>query len=291
MRRLFLHCTAHAPSHPPLCCQPPPRTSRACCARQQLGIARRAGALLTLISSTIEHNANNMLTFHLILPQALHPKCASLLARFRTIVNSSDVMFGFGTLGPSGADAKITRLVHSTQYARNETPSVAKRKAFEEDDPLLFRWALAYLPNLLPRLRRVIFLDVDVLVQADLLPLWYEPLRGFPIGAVTDCSTRLERIPGLGSIHPDFFIRGCTFEPGVLLVDLDQWGRLDLTSRIEHWTQQYAHVRRVQQKRRKKGSKPRAAKPLEPTVPFALAFHKFHTPLHPLWNQFGLGER
>ena len=40
-------------------------------------------------------------------------------------------------------------------------------------DPPLYGWALAYLPALFPRLRRLIWLEADTVVRADLQPLWH----------------------------------------------------------------------------------------------------------------------
>ena len=49
--------------------------------------------------------------------------------------------------------------------------------AGSELEKYVYRWALIYLPLLFPQLRRVVWIQTDVLVRADLLRLWKLPLK------------------------------------------------------------------------------------------------------------------
>ncbi|GLY06985.1 MULTISPECIES: glycosyltransferase [Actinoplanes] len=73
------------------------------------------------------------------------------------------------------------------------------------------------LPSVLTD-RRVIYLDADTLVRADLGRLWDLDLRGAPVGAVND---------PLGADG--------TFDAGVMLIDLEAWRAVDAgRSAVQH---------------------------------------------------------
>ena len=74
---------------------------------------------------------------------------------------------------------------------------------------------------------RLIYLDCDLICLSDVRALWAEPLEGKVIGAVLDpnatfCADGHTEALGLpsGAIH---------FNSGVLLVDVDEWKRQDVT--------------------------------------------------------------
>jgi lipopolysaccharide biosynthesis glycosyltransferase len=76
-------------------------------------------------------------------------------------------------------------------------------------------WYRLFLAELLPELSRVLHLDLDLIVNTSLVPLWHTPLDGNLIGAVTNVPPGPERHrlrPELDG-HP-------YFNAGVLLLDL-----------------------------------------------------------------------
>ena len=79
------------------------------------------------------------------------------------------------------------------------------------------------LPGLLPRERKILYLDSDLLVRGDLAPLWETDLAGRPTAAVRDIliSTTLSHIPRHETVglDPD----APYFSAAVLLMDLDAW--------------------------------------------------------------------
>jgi lipopolysaccharide biosynthesis glycosyltransferase len=89
------------------------------------------------------------------------------------------------------------------------------------------------LPELLPDLERVLFLDADLLVCDDVSPLWQTCLDGRAVAAVTDaaverCSAQRGvtdwRRLGIPAAH-------AYFNGGVLLIDLRAWRERDVTAR------------------------------------------------------------
>jgi lipopolysaccharide biosynthesis glycosyltransferase len=99
------------------------------------------------------------------------------------------------------------------------------------------------LPELLPRVDRVLFLDVDVLVLDDVSKLWQTDLEdrvfgAAPDAAVSTCSA-VRGVKGwreLG-IPEDAIYFNC----GVLLIDLPRWREREITPRI------HAYLRKTEQ--------------------------------------------
>jgi lipopolysaccharide biosynthesis glycosyltransferase len=151
--------------------------------------------------------------------------------------------------------------------------------------PLNF--ARFYLSRLLPSLDRVIYLDADVIVQADLAELWRVPL---PPGIATAAVPRSE-------VHFRYkrYARCCasiyakryagkrldesapTFNAGVLLMDLRIWERLNLTADIEWWMAQH--------KAAEKGLWQLGSQPV-----LHLILHGRWAKLPEMWNVDGLGR-
>ena len=91
-------------------------------------------------------------------------------------------------------------------------------------------WYRVLLPELLPELPRVLYLDTDTLVLAPLRPLWELDLEGAWLGAVANplfrsMRSRVESDLGLPPGAP-------YFNSGVLLLDLDAWRAHGVTRRV-----------------------------------------------------------
>jgi lipopolysaccharide biosynthesis glycosyltransferase len=87
------------------------------------------------------------------------------------------------------------------------------------DDISNVMWYRLALPELLPNIRRVLYLDCDTLVLSSLSPLWDLDLGGEPVGAVTNVFPPylVHRPDDLGVPRAEYF------NSGVLLMDLDAW--------------------------------------------------------------------
>lgn len=155
--------------------------------------------------------------------------------------------------------------------------STSVRQALEQ--PL--NYARNYLADLLePCVRRVIYLDSDLVVVDDILKLWNTNLGGKTIGAPEYCHANFtkyfttsfwnnERYSGVFSRR-----NPCYFNTGVMVMDLVRWRRVGYTARIERWMQ-------IQRGERiyELGSLP----------PFLLVFAGHVAPIDHRWNQHGLG--
>ncbi|CAI0451257.1 unnamed protein product [Linum tenue] len=97
-----------------------------------------------------------------------------------------------------------------------------------------------YLPELYPKLHKVLFLDDDVVVQKDLTGLWKIDLDGRVNGAVETCFGSFHRYSHyLNFSHPlirdNFNSKACAWAFGMNIFDLDAWRREKCTDTYHHW--------------------------------------------------------
>jgi lipopolysaccharide biosynthesis glycosyltransferase len=86
------------------------------------------------------------------------------------------------------------------------------------------------LPDLLPEVSgRILYLDVDMIVNRSLRPLFEVPLNGHPLGAVLNAGDpdKLARLNRRVGRAPD----GANINAGMLVIDLDKWRELDIADR------------------------------------------------------------
>ncbi|XP_021905172.1 probable galacturonosyltransferase-like 10 [Carica papaya] len=195
--------------------------------------------------------------------------------------------------------ASTSRSVHPiqlTKIMRSTFPSLRfKVYEFEEhgvtnlisssirqalDNPL--NYARIYLADILdPCIKRVIYLDSDVLAVDEIQKLWRIPLTGSRvIGAPQYCHVDLSKYfteefwldPELSSVFGGK--SPCYFNTGVMVIDLMKWREGDYTKRVENWM-------RIQKEKRiyQLGSLP----------PFLLVFGGEIEGIDKRWNQHGLG--
>ncbi|CAA0810457.1 Probable galacturonosyltransferase-like 4 [Striga hermonthica] len=147
------------------------------------------------------------------------------------------------------------------------------------DQPL--NYARIYLADLLPTsVRRVVYLDSDLIVVDDIAALWRTNLRSAVLGAPEYChanftlyfTSRFWSNPVFAGAFRDR--RPCYFNTGVMVIDLEKWRANRLTQKLEHWM-------RVQKRHRiyNLGSLP----------PFLLVFAGDVEAVEHRWNQHGLG--
>ncbi|KAG6647953.1 hypothetical protein I3843_07G111700 [Carya illinoinensis] len=155
--------------------------------------------------------------------------------------------------------------------------STSVRQALEQ--PL--NYARNYLADLLePCVRRVIYLDSDLVVVDDISKLWTTSLGSRTIGAPEYCHANFSKYFTAGfwserRFNGVFYGRKpCYFNTGVMVIDLAKWRRVGYTRRIERWME-------IQKSERiyELGSLP----------PFLLVFAGHVAPIEHRWNQHGLG--
>ncbi|KAK4409792.1 putative galacturonosyltransferase 9 [Sesamum angolense] len=97
-----------------------------------------------------------------------------------------------------------------------------------------------YLPELYPKLHKILFLDDDVVVQKDLTALWKIDMEGKVNGAVNTCFGPFHRLSEyLNFSHPlikeKFNPRSCAWAFGMNMFDLDAWRREKCTKQYHYW--------------------------------------------------------
>ncbi|XP_023728980.1 probable galacturonosyltransferase 9 [Lactuca sativa] len=97
-----------------------------------------------------------------------------------------------------------------------------------------------YLPEMYPKLHRILLLDDDVVVQKDLTALWKLDMDGKVNGAVETCFGSFHRYAHyLNFSHPSirekFNPKACAWAFGLNIFDLDAWRREKLTDKYHYW--------------------------------------------------------
>ncbi|CAL9758674.1 unnamed protein product [Musa acuminata subsp. burmannicoides] len=143
-----------------------------------------------------------------------------------------------------------------------------------------------HLPELFPSLNKVVFLDDDVVVQADLSPLWDIDLQGKVNGAVETCrgadkfvmSKRLKHY--LNFSHPliskNFQPDECAWAYGMNVFDLEAWRKTNISVTYYHWLQ-------------KNLESDLSLWQLGTLPPGLIAFHGHVHVIDPYWHMLGLG--
>lgn len=103
-----------------------------------------------------------------------------------------------------------------------------------------------YLPEIFPRLNKVLFLDDDIVVQQDLSALWSIDLKGKVNGAVQTCGEvfhRFDRYLNFSNplIAKNFDRRACGWAYGMNMFDLSEWRRQNITDVYHYWQGQNEH--------------------------------------------------
>ncbi|KAF2312283.1 hypothetical protein P3X46_016288 [Hevea brasiliensis] len=97
-----------------------------------------------------------------------------------------------------------------------------------------------YLPEMYPKLHKILFLDDDVVVQKDLTGLWRIDLDGKVNGAVETCFGSFHRYAQyLNFSHPlikeRFNPKACAWAFGMNIFDLDAWRHEKCTEQYHYW--------------------------------------------------------
>ncbi|KAK1286773.1 putative galacturonosyltransferase 15 [Acorus calamus] len=148
-----------------------------------------------------------------------------------------------------------------------------------------------FLPELFPKLDRIVFLDDDVIVQRDLSPLWSLNLKGKANGAVFGSfdgvdGNQLTCLGGKFSDHLNFSnpiiseafnVDSCGWLHGMNIFNLRQWRRENITQKYLQWLKLNIESGFTLWRM---GSLP----------PALLAFDGHTYPIDPSWHIAGLGQ-
>ncbi|XP_022860046.1 probable galacturonosyltransferase 10 [Olea europaea var. sylvestris] len=136
-----------------------------------------------------------------------------------------------------------------------------------------------YIPEVFPELKKVAFLDDDVIVQKDLSGLFTIDLNGNVNGAVETCMETFHRYHKyLNYSHPlireHFDPDACGWAFGMNVFDLVEWRKRNVTGIYHYWQE-----KNVDRTLWKLGTLP----------PGLLTFYGLTEPLNPTWHVLGLG--
>ncbi|RCV12161.1 hypothetical protein SETIT_2G247400v2 [Setaria italica] len=97
-----------------------------------------------------------------------------------------------------------------------------------------------YLPEIFPKLNKVLFLDDDTVVQRDLTALWLVDLKGKVNGAVETCRETFHRFDKyLNFSNPliakNFDPHACGWAYGMNIFDLSEWRKQNITEVYHTW--------------------------------------------------------
>ncbi|KAJ4728450.1 Hexosyltransferase [Melia azedarach] len=136
-----------------------------------------------------------------------------------------------------------------------------------------------YLPEMYPKLHRILFLDDDIVVQRDLTGLWEIDMDGKVNGAVETCFGSFHRYAQyMNFSHPlikeKFNPKACAWAYGMNFFDLDAWRREKCTEEYHYW--QNLNENRTLWK-------------LGTLPPGLITFYSTTKPLDKSWHVLGLG--
>lgn len=136
-----------------------------------------------------------------------------------------------------------------------------------------------YMPEVYPKLDKILFLDDDVVVQKDLTPLWSIDMKGMVNGAVETCKESFHRFDTYlnfsnPKISENFDPQACGWAFGMNIFDLKEWKKRNITG-IYHYWQDLNEDRKLW----KLGSLP----------PGLITFYNLTYPLERSWHVLGLG--
>lgn len=211
---------------------------------------------------------------------------AAILSIVQHAACPENVVFHFLASGLKAELAEIIRLTfpylkfkvyHFDEDLVKDKISASIREALEQ--PL--NYARNYLADTLPScVKRVIYLDSDLVFVDDIVKLWGTNLGSYPLGAPEYCHANFTTYftdvfwsdPTLSGVFDGRF--PCYFNTGVMVVDLEMWRLWGYTKAIEEWMEVQKGVRIYEL-----GSLP----------PFLLVFAGDVQPIEHRWNQHGLG--
>ncbi|GBG70217.1 hypothetical protein CBR_g6349 [Chara braunii] len=259
--------------------------------------------LVVLLNSTFVNSKNaDKLAFHIFMPE---DREASTREQLRFVL--PNVRFDVNRFDVDIENIKRHIAVRNTSVERDE-------RCFRKELRSPYNFVPFYLPQVVKGIKRMIYLDLDIVVQGDVTELADLDMQGYPAAVVEDCmqtmanyfdfkqlrhiqssykgngdngenegenetgGVRLERPSWLPPEVIDS--KTCVSNRGVLMVDVDQWIGQNITAAIEWWIAQFNVSAADRPLYRCGMSQP----------PFLLSLYKNYKKLDLKWNVRGLGR-
>ena len=178
-----------------------------------LAIDQNFGAFAGItITSLVHNNIQNNLVVHIIYDELLTEDMHKLLLTEQLYRNLTIKLY------PITSTAGTTFVVTDGNITQ----------------AMYYRYLFALL--LPPAVKRIIYLDSDIICKGDIMPLWQTDLQGHVLGAVRDWG-ELKSCERIGLTN------GRYFNSGVILIDLGKWREADLTQQLFNWLQDVGYTK------------------------------------------------
>ncbi|XP_074576423.1 putative galacturonosyltransferase 9 [Curcuma longa] len=141
---------------------------------------------------------------------------------------------------PTGGAKVEVRSVTEFEFLNASYSPVVRMVEGGRRDLSLLHYLRFYLPQMFPKLKRIVLLEDDVVVQKDLAGLWSVDLDGRVNGAVETCFggfKRYNRYLNFSNplVQRQFSSRACAWAYGVNVFDLDAWRKERLTEQFHEY--------------------------------------------------------
>ncbi|KAK4352594.1 hypothetical protein RND71_028112 [Anisodus tanguticus] len=242
-------------------------------------------ATSVVVNSTAMNSKNpDMVVFHLITDEVNYAamKAWFTMNTFRGVTVDVQKIEDFSWLNASYVpvlkqlqDSDTQNYYFSGNHENSQTPIKFRNPKYLS----MLNHLRFYIPEVFPALKKVVFLDDDVVVQKDLSALFSTDLNGNVNGAVETCMETFHRYHKyLNYSHPlirqHFDPDACGWAFGMNVFDLVEWRKRNVTGIYHYWQE-----KNVDRTLWKLGTLP----------PGLLTFYGLTEALNPLWHVLGFG--
>ncbi|KAL8129192.1 hypothetical protein V2J09_018347 [Rumex salicifolius] len=207
-------------------------------------------AVSVVVNSAVEHaDEPTKHVFHVV-TEKMNVAAMKVWFKMRPVSKGAHVEVkaweDFGFLKPSYVpvlrqiDSDKQQILDSESGTENATKDVHNMEFKNPKYMSMLKHLRFYLPEMYPKLHRILLLDDDVVVQKDLTSLWSIDLGGKVNGAVETCFGSFHRYSQyLNFSHPlikeKFDPMACAWAFGMNIFDLDAWRKEKCTEQYHHW--------------------------------------------------------
>ncbi|WOL11112.1 putative galacturonosyltransferase 15 [Canna indica] len=207
-------------------------------------------AASVVVSSTVTSCADKKIVFHVVTDKKTYNSMHAWFALYPVLPAVVEVrglhQFDFAPdINAVIMDTaeELRQSSYAYRYYRGADEEYRRLLALKPSTFSLLNYMRIHLPELFPKLEKVIFVDDDVVVQRDLTSLWYLDLRGHVMGAVSDSlcdgktfsdylnfSNPMLTSPSLGLERDQ-----CAWLEGLNIFDLQAWRKNNFTRTYQQW--------------------------------------------------------
>ncbi|QGM81272.1 glycosyltransferase family 8 protein [Otariodibacter oris] len=173
-----------------------------------------------------------------------------LLVTIKSIINKNNHKINF-YIFDFGIDKKNKEKIKKLENSNYKINFIPIKKSDFNDFPKTIEYislatyarlySTKYLP---PDIDKILYLDIDIIVLGDLMPLWKTDINEFHIAACIDSfieykTNNYKKLIGL--TEKDYY-----FNAGVLLINLKKWRTEDISQQSINWLKKYKNIIKYQ---------------------------------------------